>query len=423
MLSSLLPPLPALRLWYLFYFAAQYTQLFLPLLLSSVFLYPPHQVGLLIALRRIIICVAAPLFTRLLDHTLLHRPLLLLAHVGYYLCSALLTRVRALRAVAAVLALRELFVSGCEPSVDNATVAKLRQLNRPSADYARLRFYGSVGWGLASVLGSLAVDYLFTSNLLAILYLQLALGVVVVALVAGPMDLSPDLFVAQRVAKAEHSPDPAALPALLTSPHVIFCACAVTMQGVVLGVLQTTTFIYFASLGVSTSALGVSVFLSCVLEAMLFLCTRPLWALLGGAAHALVYGMLLSSVALLLYALVHLSPHVTTCFIIVEALNGATYAMFLTASVAVVSDLAPPHLATSAQGLLAALANGLGPAVGAVLAGLLYDRVGAPALFLALAAFQLVLVTTSVALGVTVDPTKHTPSANTTCPHEGTALL
>lgn len=426
----------ALRLWYLFYFAAQYTQLFLPLLLSSVFAFSPAQIGLLIALRRLIICVAAPPLTRLLDHTLQHRNVLLLAHAAYYLCSLLLTRVRALYAVAAVLAVRELCVAPCEPTIDNATVAKLRQLRRPAADYGRLRFYGSLGWGVASVLGSLAVDRLFAGNLLPILYLQALLGVVVVALVAGPLDLSPELFLDQRLSKAaaelpaapsvepDHHPRaPDALAQLLVSAPVLFCASAVTMQGVVLGVLQTSTFIYFNQLGVPTSALGLSVLLSCALEALVFLYTRRLWAFVGGADRAFVTGMLLSSVALVLYALVHLSPLLTTAFIVVETLNGGTYAMFLTASVTVVSELAPPHLATSAQGVLAALGNGLGPALGAVAVGLLYDRLGAPAIFMALAALQLVLVSAFVAAGVAVRPPSHADNLSRAAPNELTALL
>lgn len=385
------------KLWYLFFYAAQYTQLFLPLLLSTSFKISPSRIGLLQSLRRLTISLAAPLFTRLVDHTHLHRPLLLATHTLYYCCSLALTRVRGLPAIAAILALREIFIAGCEPTIDNATVAKLELANRSPAEYGKLRLYGSVGWGVASVLGSLLVDRVFQGDLLVVLYIQVIVGLVVIALVARGMDLSPELFYRQQLQKQRSG---AALNLVMRSPRALYCAVAVTMQGVVLGVLQMLTFIYFNAMGVTTSALGFSVFLSCFNEALVFFGCKQLWAVCGGSQGALNVGMFLSSVALVLYSVVHYARNVTLWFIVAETMNGGTYAMFLTAAVGTVNEMAPPHLATSAQGVLAALGNGVGPCIGAAVAGTLYERMGAPSIFLGLAAVQLVVLGSGVAMGI-----------------------
>lgn len=384
------------KLWYLFFYAAQYTQLFVPLLLSTSFKIPPSQIGLLQSLRRLTISLAAPIFTRLVDYTYLHRPLLLATHTLYYCCSLALTRARGLPLVTLILGLREIFIAGCEPTIDNATVAKLELVNRSPAEYGKLRLYGSVGWGVASVLGSLLVDRVFHGDLLVVLYIQVVLGLVVIALVARGMDLSSELFRRQELRKQQSG---AALSMVMRSPRALYCAIAVTMQGVVLGALQMLTFIYFAGLGVSTSALGFSVFLSCFNEAVVFFGCKQLWALCGGAQGALNVGMLLSSVALVLYSVVHYASNVTPWFVVAETMNGGTYAMFLTAAVGIVNELAPPHLATSAQGVLAALGNGMGPCIGAAVAGALYDRVGAPKIFLWLAGVQMVVLGVGIILG------------------------
>lgn len=386
------------RLWYLFFYAAQYTQLFLPLLLSSIFLYSASCIGLLMALRRFLIAFGAPIFTAFLDRTRLHQPLLLFTHILYYSCSLLLSHLTKapIWIVTIVLIVRELCVAGCEPSVDNATVAKLDQLQLPDSHYGRLRFFGSIGWGVASVIGSVLVDRVFNGNLLVILYIQVAIGLVVIALVAQHMDLSPQLFQFQQERKAEKQQQSESqsfrnIVSLLRTPRAEFCLLAVMIQGVVLGTLQTTTFIYFSDRGVSTSVLGFSVFLSCIVEGLVFFFSESIWRVTGGAQGALQWDLLFSSIVLVLYSLSAFlnDAMVGWWFLFTEVLNGATYAMFLTAAVGMVNELAPPGMATAAQGLLMGLGNGLGPCLGAAVSGSMFDYIGAPRVYASLALIQL----------------------------------
>lgn len=390
--------LTSFKLWYLFFYAAQCTQVFLPLLFSSTFLYSPSQIGVLMSLRRFLISFGAPIFTAFLDHTRLHQPLLLFTHIFYYFCSILLSCLTKspVIIVTVVLIIRELCVAGCEPSIDNATVAKLDQLQLPTSHYGRIRFFGSIGWGVASVIGSILVDRVFNNNLLVILYIQVAIGTVAIALVAAYMDLSPELFKFQQERKAEkqqqHEPQTlSSLLSLLRSPRAVFCILAVMIQGMVVGTLQTTSLIYFSSRGVSTSALGLSVFLGCLTEGFVFFFSDGIWRLAGGPQGALQWDLLFSSFALILYSLsafVHDSM-IGIWFLLVAMLNGATYATFLTAAVGLVNELAPPGLATAAQGVLMGLGNGLGPCIGAVVSGGLFEYIGAPTEYAGLAFIQM----------------------------------
>lgn len=392
-------PLFAFKIWYLFYFAAQFTQLYLPLLLSEVMRYSPATIGLLISLRRLVIFFVAPMFTLLCDRTRWHRPLLIATHTCYYLCTYLLIYTRALPLVLPLILVREAFVSGCEPTVDNAAFATIEDTGGTHAGYGRLRMFGSAGWGVASLLASLLVDRVFDGDLVYVLHIQLALGVVVVAVVALGLDLSPALFARQTERKKASG---AVLGLILASPRAAFCAVSVLAQGVVYGVLQMTLFIYFKPLGVSTTALGLSVLLSCVSEACVFAFDRALWRRLGGPQAAFNVGLGLSSVALLLYAAIPLTGRPTPFLLAVETLNGGTYALFLTSALAITNELAPPSLTTTAQGTLSAVYSGIGPAIGSGISGWLYEAFGAQALYTALAVIQLAVLAYPFVLGIDV---------------------
>lgn len=395
------PPLLPLKLWYFFFFAAQFTQLFIPLILDRGLHIPPSTAAYIMACRRVVIFLVSPLFTYLCDATHLHRPILALAHILYYLATFALARSRSLPAVFAALLVREAFVSGCEPAINNAAIAKLAQYGVDG--FGELRLWGSFGWGFGSIVASFLIDHLFEADYLVALYIQIAFGVVVVVLVVFYIDLSPTLFRDQQALKRYPStiapaPTPAPptpahqLRAYLSSPRALFTAANVLMQGLIFGVLQMTLFLYFADLGVSTSFFGISVFLACITEGFVFLFTTRIFALSGGPFRTFTLGLLMSSAALLSFSVIHFSQRITLWFLVTTVLNGGTYALFLTAALTIASDMAPPGLQTTAQGSLSALYSGIGPAMGSAVAGLAYRFMDAPTLYCLLAGLQIVMV-------------------------------
>eukprot|EP00178_Gracilaria_changii_P008839 TRINITY_DN26427_c0_g1_i1.p2 TRINITY_DN26427_c0_g1~~TRINITY_DN26427_c0_g1_i1.p2 ORF type:complete len:443 (-),score=112.64 TRINITY_DN26427_c0_g1_i1:54-1382(-) len=400
-------PLLALKLWYLFYFGAQFTQLFLPLILAKEMHFAPSVIGYLMAARRIIIFVGAPLFTWLCDVTLQHRTLLIIAHSAYYMCTLWLSQSYALRSVLAVIVLRELCVSGCEPTVNNAALATLQETpQQQHSGYGVLRLWGSVGWGVASVLGPYVASTWFDGNLRVILYTQVLIGAFVLYLVAFQLDLSRQLFQRQTLRKqmmANGRSNAQLMRALLRSAEVMYCMAAVFIQGVVLGVFQTTVFLYFSALGVDTRALGLSVLLSCGAEAVSFLNDSWFWRTFGGAQAGFDYGLLMSSLTMMCYCLVQFAPRRALAFVVVEVMNGGTYALFLSSALQMANQVAPSGMSSTAQGVLSALLYGVGPAVGALLSGVAYERVGAPVVYCALAAVQMMMLLARRALRLNLE--------------------
>lgn len=342
------------------------------------------------ASRRLVLSLAAPIFTALCDKTLRHRDLLTVAHIAYYTCSLLLAVLRSLPAVTVVIILREIFVSGCEPTLNNAALAALNDSAKPAA-FGSLRLYGSIGWGLASAIGPLIADRYFSSDLITLLYVQVILGLPVLILIYFYIDLSPALFRRQAAAASSSSPTNWALVRTLSAPALHAMTVAV-LQGAALGAIQTTSFIYFSSLSIAPSALGAAVTLSCVAEAVLFSVDATTSKLLGGPRRAFNAAAAANAACLLLYAAVQFSPSPTAAFMLAEVLCGATHAVFLSASLTLAENLAPPGAATAAQGVLTALLYGVGPAIGALAAGISYEKIGVPASYIALAVAQFIIL-------------------------------
>eukprot|EP00171_Calliarthron_tuberculosum_P005656 IDg5656t1 len=394
-ISRTLGDFSALKITYFFYFAAQLTQLFLPLILSQVMRFSLPAIGVLMAARRLILSIAAPLFTALCDRTFRHRYLLVAAHIAYYTCSVLLASLRSLPAVAFIVVIREMFVSGCEPTINNAALAAVHDTRGKPTAFGSLRLYGSVGWGAASALAPFLTDRYFGGNLATLLYFQALLGLPVVLLIYFCVDLSPALFRRQAERKAvavEQYTQPGWAHLRALSHHALHAMAVAVLQGAALGAIQTTSFIYFTSIGMTSSVLGAAVTLSCVAEAALFSVDAALSSRLGGASRAFSVGAAANAACLLMYAAVQYAPSPALAFMLSEVACGAAHAVFLSASLTLAEDLAPAGAATSAQGVLTALLYGIGPAIGALLAGIAYENVGAPLFYVALALAQFVLL-------------------------------
>lgn len=358
------------------------------------------------ASRRLVLSFTAPLFTAICDQAFVHRPVLVFAHIAYYASSAFLTRLNSLAAVSVVILLREAFVSGCEPLLNNAALATIddNSYQHNQTAFGSLRFYGSLGWGISSTLGPIITEYFFNGNLLTLLDIQVLLGIPVVLLIMFSVDLSPELFQRQAARLSENEPPSEAQPsdnsALELSPLAIHAGLVAVTQGATLGALQTTSFIYFTSIPISPSALGIAVTLSCAAEAVLFFFDAPVIEMLGGSGATFILSAAANAFSLVLYTLVQFAPSPAIAFMLVEVFCGAAHALFLSAALDVAAKLAPPNRSSTAQGTLSSLLYGLGPAIGAFIAGISYEQMGAPMSYLILSVVQFIVTYLPYAFGV-----------------------
>lgn len=493
-----------LRLWYFFYFAAQFTQLFLPLVLDKVMLLSSSTIGLLMCLRRFTIFLIAPLFAMLCDLTLMHRQLLTLAHFCYYSSTLLLTRVRSLSAITAVIIAREAFIAGCEPAVNTAAFAKLASISKalqrsgdggrqmdPTSKFGSLRLFGSLGWGITSLVVPLLCERWFGASLMPVLYAQVVLGIPVLLLVGMRLDLSPALFREARglkpvttaaadnkdndniavvidrratessgnksdnadqthanyssipssttttttntsttiipsnsntntnpttnaaaAATATNTPSPPqpqpqsqpnSNPPLSPPPTTnnnermaILCVLAAFEQGVILGATQTTLLIYFAAVGVPVSIIGLSVLLGCLSEGAMFFGDSLIRRYYNSDKRFIQIGVIVNALSLLSYISVSHLPHSgwyrSGLVLGTEVIGGASYALFVSSMVQTANRVAPRKWLTGGQGIVTSVLYGVGPAVGALMSGWLYEKFGIGVLYGGMAVWNVVVV-------------------------------
>ncbi len=75
---------------------------------------------------------------------------------------------------------------------------------------------------------------------------------------------------------------------------------------------------------------------------------------------------------------------------LLKVTSGASFAFSYSAIVVITERLMPEALRSTGQGLLQVARNGLGPIIGVAIGGIVYERLGAPALFAGCAVLQLV---------------------------------
>lgn len=410
----------SLKLWYLLYFGAQYTQLFIPLILQSLMSFSPATIGTLMSVRRIVVSLVAPLFSILCDVTGAHRVLIITTLICYYCSTALLSSLRALVPVALTLFLRDAFLAGVEPSVNAATLAKLYQINQRAdrpITFGDIRSFGSVGWGLMSFAVPVVCSYLFPHHPYApILYSQVIMGIVVVAVTAFGVDLSHRLFSRYAVFSAadraeETDEEIIAQSKLSSSPTaVVFgrriasCLAATFLQGVVIGALQTTLFLYMAQMGLSKSIMGLSTLVAAVFECTFFLIGGR-WKCASADNDSdpgnrditgMRIAMSLNALMLILYVSLSSMPwHAAMLGVLFLSvcLSGTCSALFLSSAISVASISAPPEWRTGAQGVVQSVLFGVGPAVGAFISGICMQKFGIHVLYGGLAAADVAMVT------------------------------
>lgn len=294
--------------------------------------------------------------------------------------------------------------------------------------FGGVRAWGSFGWGVLSFAVPALCAVAFgprANSYMPMLVAQALVGIAVVLLTTFGLDLSPRLFShADSVTDALTSPNVAppsqlpdhsdpVIPNPTTTPRptswsqrlralwseadrddAISCFLASLLQGAVLGAVQTTLFLYLSSQNVPTSLLGLSVAASCLGETILFSREHSIRRSRSDrlALRSAIAG---NALTLCLYACISPCPSgfpTVAALLFAEFVNGASYALFLAAAVALAARSAPKHRRAAAQGVVQCIAFGVGPAIGALLGGKLYQSIGAIPLYLFLAFFDVLLV-------------------------------
>lgn len=321
------------------------------------------DIGLLLAVSPTCALVAPPLWGTLADLT--GRPGLVLAIVstGATAGLALLAGAETFPQLLLALTAQAFFASSISTLCDSLA---LRQV--PSGwSFARVRVFGSLGFVIASTGFGLAVSGYTRAIVLAPLVLMGAAA----AWAATMLARAPRTW--------ESGPRPTLLAALslLQQKGVPVFLAITALHWVACAPYHATLAIYFRSLKLPPSAVGLSASVAVVSE-IIVMVTWPRWASALPPRRLLALAFVGSGVRWAVMGLTS-SPQVLVC---IAALHGLTFGVFYLAAVQWMALRAPPSLRSTAQALFVAATFGIGGLIGYISTGRLYDVVGGASLFL-----------------------------------------
>jgi PPP family 3-phenylpropionic acid transporter len=248
------------------------------------------------------------------------------------------------------------------PLVDAITLRALSHPGRDPGDYGRIRLWGSIGFFLVALAASrLPFD-------------PLILGLVLLGLTAALAFRFPP--------RGSGGPAPIgpALAALARRPFLVPLLLTACFQALTQSVYDMFFSTHVQELGLPASVTGWAITLGVCCEIVVMSFGRRILARVG-AARALAVAAVVSIPRWWITAHVHDA----TTLIATQALHGITFGVFWIAGVHLMAERAPRVVAASAQSLFSAASYGVGALLGALLAGEVRARWGAPAIFEAMA--------------------------------------
>lgn len=248
---------------------------------------------------------------------------------------------------------------------DALVLGRLSELGRPTAEYGRIRLWGSLGFLGGVVLASNWAATGLPPHLLVDGTLLAAAGVSFGFPLRGACGPAPILPALRELAAS-----PFLLPLLVTG----------ALQALTMSVYDTFYSVHVAALGLPVGVVGASMALGVGCEVLLMVVGRPLLRRLGPSR-----GLLLAALSGLPRWLVTATATDPAVLVATQSLHGFGFALFWLSGVQRMSQAARPEIAASSQSLWAAATYGFGALAGAGLAGLARREFGSDGIFWMLA--------------------------------------
>jgi len=348
------------------------------------------QIGLLAGVTPLITLFGAPLWTSLADATRRHRLIMSLALLVAAITTFVFPLFNTFALILLIVILLHAFFAPVLPFADSATMFMLADKKDM---YGRVRLGGTIGFGLAaSIAGVLVQDY----------GLKLAFwGSAVLLLLA--------LIVSQKLVysplRARDSTG-GGVRALLTNRRWRLFLTVAFAGGLAVAGTNIYLFPYLKELGANESTMGLSLTIGTLSEIPVFFFGHRLLQRLKPYG-LLMLAMVITGVRLLFFA----ASGAPNLVLLVQLLNGPTFAAMWVAGVAYADENAPAGMGATAQGLFGATVFGFGAAVGGFVGGPLLESLGGRGLYLV---FGIVVLVT-VALVALVQ--RRLPAEQKTSPH------
>ncbi len=336
------------------------------------------QIGILTGLSPLITFFGAPLWTRLADSTRRHRLIMSLTMLAGIAAVSIMPLLRAFAPILVTALSMSFFLAPASSFGDNAT---MHTLGEKKALYGRIRIGGSIGFALAAPI----VGFIIQNEGLQIAF-WIAAGLYFLAMLTS-----------QGFDHGVRSDQPAAsggVSTLLSNPRWLVFLGIAFAGGLAMTASNNYLFPLMTQLGAKTSLMGFALTVGTFLEYPVLFFGNHLIRWLKPYGLYLT-AMALTALRLILFGL-NTSPDL---ILLIQLLNGVSFAAMWMAGVAYAHEHAPAGLTTTAQGLFAAMVFGIGSATGGFLGGPLLEILGGRGLFLAYGVITAAILAIGILIG------------------------
>lgn len=317
------------------------------------------QIGVLVALPGLLQLVSAPLWGLLADTLRLRRTLLPLAIFGTLPPVLLIGRGASFGWLLALVAAMSLLAAPVVPLADSAT---LMLLGANRERYGAQRLWGTVGWGVSTVLSGWLIERLGLRALFPCYLLLAALAAA--AALALPHTPLPqvDLRAAGRT--------------LLRDRRWVRLLGCTLLIGCCNGVVSSFLSLYLQDLGASGREIGLAYTIASLSELPLMALSPRLLRRWGTRPLLVCAGLCYA-----LRVLIYIALPTPGWALAAQMIHGFCFAMLWTAGVVEAHRLAPAGLEATAQSLFGVAVSGIASAIASAVGGRIYGTFGAAALF------------------------------------------
>lgn len=320
------------------------------------------EIGVAIAVAHLMNFIAGPLWGSASD--VLQRrggpPLLAVACLGAGPSILLLQTARRLAPTLIAVAIWSFFAGSIFPQADAAI---LTLLGKEQNAYGRVRVWGSVGFVIASLLVGQLGDRLGLDVLFPIYAAMLFLC----ALLA---------FTFPRVSIEVQPPLRSAATTIMREPRITLFLLSVLLLSMAYMAWYGTLSLHLDDLGAGTGLIGAVIALSSLTEIPVVAASS--WWLGRLEASRIITVALGGFVVLWLGYSSIVQPEMA---LLLSVLQGLSNGLYLVAGVIYVGKVAPPGYAGLAQGTFSGISRGLGPIIGSIIGGAIFQSVGGASLY------------------------------------------
>ncbi len=318
------------------------------------------QIGTLSALPVLVMSPVAPLWGLIADTFRLHRGLLRGALLLAPLAIFLLSRTTHYPALVALVLVYAVVSAPIIPLLDSAA---LEASERHQRSYGELRVWGTIGWALSTwLVGTLIHRF----DIYWLFYSYLAfMGFTLLSSIFQPARM-----------KTLQSPLQYSLRRLITNRVLLLFLFGIFLLTITTGGVNYFFSLYMDRIGADERLIGLAWTIAAISEVPVMIWSGFIMRNIQ-ARGLLLLAFIVYILRWLLYSFISAPGWV----LVVQLLHGLSFASFLVGGVTYINAYTPEGLSTSAQAIFNAVSFGIGPFVGALLGGFLYDALGITAMF------------------------------------------